>query len=167
MHGHSIERPYRVEKEESNMARNDYTVEIKRPTKDIFPMLHGTNLTQWVQGLVRVEQQGDMRVGMTFKHVYQDRGIDYIELDGEITAYEPNQRLAYTTVAEQNSQGFTTKAEYRLHERGGSTQLDYRSESTYRGFFVRLMSPIVTLMGQRQLKKDMIKLKGLLENPHQ
>jgi uncharacterized protein YndB with AHSA1/START domain len=146
------------------MARNDFAVDINRPAKDIFPMLVGDNLTRWVQGLVKVEQHGEMRVGAKFRHIYRDRGVDHIELDGEVKAYQPESYLAYTTVADENGTGFTTEAEYRLRETGGHTHLEYRSQSTYHGsFYVRLMSPLVTWMGQRQLKKDMLKLKSLVE----
>jgi uncharacterized protein YndB with AHSA1/START domain len=147
------------------MPHNNFAIEINRPAKDVFPLLSGPNLTKWVHGLTKVEHEGAMRVGTKFRHVYQNRGVDYIELQGEVTSYQPDNCLGYTTKAEQNGAGFTTVATYKLTETEstGRTRVEYLSTSTYRGFFVRLMAPIVTIMGQRMLKKDMKKLKALAE----
>lgn len=145
------------------MPHNNFAVEINRPAKNVFPLLSGPNLTKWVHGLTKVEHEGEMRVGTKFRHIYQNRGVDYIELQGEVTMYQPDTCLEYTTRAEQNGAGFTTIATYRLTESTGRTRVEYLSTSTYRGLFVRLMAPIVTIMGQRMLKKDMAKLKALAE----
>lgn len=148
------------------MPRNDATIEINQPPETVFPHLLGDHVTKWVFGLEEVERLSgaDDEVGATFKHIYKNRGVPSIVLDGEIiTCDSPTQLKMTTQVQDEKGRGFVTYTTYNLHNMGGKTRVEYLSESQYSGWFTKLMSPIVGIMAQRQLKKDLQQLKAVIE----
>ncbi len=150
------------------MPKNDAQIEINRPPEAVFPLLLGDNVTRWVFGLGRFERLSGAndQVGATFKHHYVNRGVEQITLEGEITAIKsPSFLKMTTTTRDDKGRGFDTYVTYNLQDLGGKTRLEYLSETKYYGWFIKLMAPIVGIMAQRQLKKDLQKLKELVEAP--
>lgn len=142
------------------MAQNNYTIEINAPAEKVFACLIN-DPSQWIEMMIKSEKltDGEHRTGTKFKDTYKVPGNKTMELLGEITAYEPNKRLKVF----MTSDGFDTTAEYKLREINGRTHIDFTSESKYKNFFARLMSPLVTRMAQKELVRDFARLKALAE----
>lgn len=143
--------------------KNIYSITIQAPPERVFPYLEeGDKLTQWVGMMSKSESlTGDAPgVGHKFRDTYLMQGGKTMEAIGEIVGYEKDKFLK----AEMICDGFDMVVEYHLRPENGQTRLDFHSESTYKGnWLVKLMAPLITMIAQRQLKKDLAKLKSLVE----
>jgi uncharacterized membrane protein len=141
--------------------RNEHTVEIDRPAAFVFPYLvpSGQRL-RWMEKLVSSEQltPGEAGRGARFHDVFEDHG-QRVELDAEVTDWQPNERL----VIRLRSKVVDATSTQRLEERDGRTRLIATIESEYKTFAARLMAGVITRHAQEQLERDLERLKGLVE----
>ncbi len=143
------------------MYRNEHTVEIDRPPEDVFRYLAAADeRLRWMGALTEAKQvtDGAPGLGTRFRDVFEDHG-QRVELDAEITAWEPNERL----VIRLRSKVVEATSTQRLEERDGATRVTATIESDYRPLTARLMAGVITKHAQQQLEHDLVRLKALVE----
>jgi uncharacterized membrane protein len=141
--------------------RNEHTVDIDRPAAFVFPYLASRDQrVRWMEKLVTSEQltPGEAGPGTRFRDVFEDHG-QRIELDAEVTDWQPNERL----VIRLRSNVVDATSTQRLEARDGRTRVTTTIESDYKSFTARLMAGVITRHAQQQLERDLERLKALVE----
>lgn len=110
--------------------------------------------------LVACEQltEGSPGHGTRFRDVFEDRG-QRVEIDAEVVAYEPNERLS----TRLRSKAFEATASQTLEERDGRTRVTAVIETEYTSRFARLMAAVITRHAQTRLEADLARLKEIVE----
>jgi uncharacterized protein YndB with AHSA1/START domain len=147
------------------MIRNEYVAEFDSPVEEVFAFVDDdAKVKQWIGGLIETERttQGKPGVGSRFRQKVKV-GNRVMELDGELLAYEPMRRVSVSL----DSDLCEMKVSYGFEEVGGRTRLSYTCDSSYHGFFYRLLSPLIKYVTQQKLRKDFARLEQLLESRQQ
>ena len=98
------------------------TIEIRRPAADVFRFLaDGTTSPQWRPAVLDVEHTGGSGVGATYRQGVKGPGGRRIAADYEVTAAEPDRRLAFRAIAGP----VRPTGEYRLEDAAGATRLTF------------------------------------------
>lgn len=142
------------------MIRNEYVAEFESPVEEVFSYVdEDEKVKQWIGGLIATERTtaGRPGVGSRFRQSVKV-GSRVMELDGELLAYEPNRRVKVGL----NSDLCEMIVNYDFEEVGGRTRLKYTCDSSYRGLFYRLLSPLIKYVTQQKLRKDFARLEQLL-----
>jgi uncharacterized protein YndB with AHSA1/START domain len=140
-----------------------YTLHINAPIAKVFSLVdEEKNLKKWLDGLEETifpeGYEQSKGVGTKFKQRIKE-GARINEYDGEVIAYEKPSHLGIVL----GNKHFTVKVDYRFTADGLQTRLDYRSELTRAGWFIRLMCKLFAGFNERLLDKQMKKLKELAE----
>jgi uncharacterized protein YndB with AHSA1/START domain len=131
-------------------------VEIGAPPERVFPHLVGSQeRLRWMGLLVESEPLDDRR----FRDVFVDHG-HRVEIDAEITRYEPPRRLEVHLVAD----AFSACSTHVVEEESGGSRLTTTVETEYTKRLARIAGPLVTRRAQAQLEADQRALKALLES---
>jgi uncharacterized protein YndB with AHSA1/START domain len=141
--------------------RNEHAVEIAAPASAVFPfLLEGEKRLLWMGALKKTESltEGSPGVGGRWRDVFEDHG-QRIELEAELTEYEPNERLRVRLVG----RGFESTSTQELEETGGRTRVSAVIETDYKSVAVRLVARVVTRHAQSRLEADLAALKELVE----
>ena len=142
------------------MIRNVYVAEFDSPIEEVFAFVDDdAKVKQWIGGLIETERTapGKPGVGSKFRQKVKV-GNRVMVLDGELLAYEP---MRWVSVG-LDSDLCEMKVSYAFEEVGGRTRLSYTCDSTYRGLFYRLLSPVIKYVTQQKLRKDFARLEQLL-----
>jgi len=142
------------------MARIEASVMINRPVDEVFAyMTNAQTWPHWESGLLHAEQtsEGPMSVGTTFQGANQALGRR-MEWTSEVTEYTLNRRWGQKII----SKGWSTEESLTFEPFEGSTKLTLVSELEMGGFF-KLVAPFVAGMMQKQIEKNLAKLKDILE----
>jgi uncharacterized protein YndB with AHSA1/START domain len=130
-------------------------VDIAAPPERVFPCLVGSEeRLQWMGLLAESEPLDERR----FRDVFDDHG-HRIELEAEVTRYEPPHRLEVHLVAA----AFTARSNHVVEEASGGSRLTTTVETEYTNRLARLAGPFVTRRAQHQLEADHRALKELVE----
>jgi uncharacterized protein YndB with AHSA1/START domain len=122
----------------------------------VFPFLEASDKRlRWMGVLVESEPLGEGR----FRDVFEDAG-QRIELDAVVLEREPPKLL----VVRLRASSFEATSTQRLEPAGGGTRLMTHVETTYTKRLARLAAPLVARRAQRQLERDLAKLKELAES---
>ena len=143
------------------MLRFSASVDISRPTAEVFAFLdEPKNWLKWETGLVVSERtsEGPAGVGTTGHRVNQFMGRRF-ESTWEITEYASPVRAAFKSTSGNVS--YTGSME--LESVDGGTRLTYSTDAQMSAFLGRLLEPVFGIMGRRQFRSDMDRLKELLE----
>jgi uncharacterized protein YndB with AHSA1/START domain len=141
--------------------RNEHTVEIAAAPETVFPYLvDGERRLEWMGVLRESEKltEGPPAPGSRWRDVFEDHG-QRIELEAELTEYEPGRRL----VVRLRNRGFESTSTQALAEADGRTRLTTVIETEYKALAARLMAGVVTRHAQRQLEGDLARLKQIVE----
>ena len=131
-------------------------MEIAAPPERVFPHLVGSEeRLRWMALLVESEPVDDRH----FRDVFVDHG-HRVEIDAEITRYEPPRRLEVHLVAD----AFSARSTHVVAEEGGGSRLTTTVETEYTKRLARIAGPLVTRRAQAQLEADQRALKALLES---
>ncbi len=142
------------------IAHSEVVVYFNHPAAQLWPWLvEAPRLKQWLGGFVDSlpEDGGGLRVGARSKEIVNLDGRRW-EIGAQITALEPDRRLALHLVADE----FEDDTEYLLEEHGGVTMLTYKSDAHYKMLLARLMSPLISRDVERKVRTDLATLDGLL-----
>lgn len=149
--------------------KNTYSVEIDAPPEHVFYWLDGSDRAiEWVPNLVENEELEvtDGRVGSRTRSVFLEHG-QRMEMISEVTVYEPSRRIE----AELTGDMFDLTVDYQLEDLGGRTRVTQYSEARFKGFFMKLLSPIMLFMSKKssmkQLEDSFAKLAELAESRKQ
>ena len=145
--------------------KNTYSIEIDATPERVFYWLDDAErVMEWVPNIVENEdlEITEDKVGSTFRQVYEEHG-KRMEMQGIVTGYEPNKRLA----CEINGQQFDLFLDYRLEDLSGRTRLTQDSAVKFKGFFKILgpiMVPFIKKSSMKQLEESFSKLKNFVES---
>jgi carbon monoxide dehydrogenase subunit G len=81
-------------------------------------------------------------------------------MEGAVTAYERPRRLEMTLTDKL----FTLVVVFSLESAGAGTRFAYDMRITPTSFMAKLMSPMIRSSTQKQITKDVAKLKSILES---
>jgi uncharacterized protein YndB with AHSA1/START domain len=138
------------------MIKIERTITIHRPLEEVFTYLseveHGPHYISG-QREAHKTSTGPMGVGSTFatSSKFLRRGTTC-----EVTAYEPNQRLAWKTTS-----GTPATTTWSFQPSGPSTRITFTREADAHGFF-RLPESLLQELANGRVDQDLATLKELL-----
>jgi len=135
------------------------TVHVSRPREQVFAYLvDPEKLKMWQSNLVKAESltPGPLRLGSRFREVRR-LGQREAEVQGEISEFEPNQRLATKTSTKPD-----VRVSYLLSPEQGGTRLRYTFQMLPTGL-MWLLQPVISSSIRKQSDMDFVRLKHLLE----
>lgn len=142
------------------MAKADVGTTIKRPVEDVFAVLSDPeNSPKWSSSSIESTKTSDgpIGVGTTSRNVSKFLGRR-IEIETEITEFEPNRKFASHSV----SGPFPLQATVTFERVEGGTRVNASIEAEPGGFF-KLAEPLIVSIAKRQFQGDFDNLKDLME----
>jgi uncharacterized protein YndB with AHSA1/START domain len=137
-------------------------VVIRRPSKVVFAFLADLeSWSRWQPGMRENEQtsHSPMDVGTKFRQAL-DAGGQRIELLGEVTEYEPNEKLSL----DYTRDGLSFRLTFHVEPIDEGARLISEGKGRMSGFF-RLFEPVVEREVNEQIRASLDDLKALLESP--
>jgi uncharacterized protein YndB with AHSA1/START domain len=141
------------------MIKHEVTIHLKKPVEQVFAFLTDTSkLATWQSNLIKSESltEGPLRTGSRFREVRRINNKEE-EIQGEITALEPNKRLETKTVTKPEAM-----VSYVLDPEQGGTRLSYKFVLNTSGA-MRLIEPIMASAIKKGSEADFETLKRILE----
>ena len=142
------------------MIQHEVTIHLNQPVEQVFAFLTDTSkLATWQSNLIKSEQitEGPLRTGSRFREVRRI-GRGESEIQGEITALEPNKRLETKTTTRPQAM-----VSYSLDPEHGGTRLKYKFVLVTSGL-MRLLEPMIASSIKKDSEADFETLKRILEN---
>jgi len=141
------------------MIKHEVTIHLDKPVEQVFAFLTDTRkLSTWQSNLIKSEPltEGPLRAGSRFREVRRINNKEE-EIDGEITALEPNKRHETKTVTKPEAM-----VSYVLDPEQGGTRLTYKFVLITSGP-MRLMEPIMASAIKKGSEADFETLKQIFE----
>ena len=141
------------------MIQHEVTIHLNKPVEQVFAFLVDmSKLTTWQSNLIKSEQitEGPLHSGSRFREVRR-MGKRESEIQGEITAFEPNKRLETKTVSKPQAM-----VSYSLAPEHNGTQLKYKFVLITTGL-MRLLEPMIASSIKKDTEADFETLKHILE----
>ena len=141
------------------MIKHEVTIHLNKPVERVFAFLTDTSqLSTWQSNLIKSEQltEGPLRKGSRFREIRRINNKE-TEIQGEITALEPNKRLETKTVTKPEAM-----VSYLLDPEQGGTRLSYKFVLITSGP-MRLIEPIMASSIKKGSEADFETLKQILE----
>jgi Polyketide cyclase / dehydrase and lipid transport. len=142
------------------MIQHELTIHLNRPVEQVFAFLADTGkVSTWQSNLIELKPltEGPLHVGSRFREIRR-LGRKDSEIQGQVTAFEPNKRLETKT---------TTKPEvtvsYSFDPENGGTRLRYKFVMLTTGL-MRLLEPLIAGSIKKESESDFEALKRILEN---
>jgi hypothetical protein len=131
------------------------TVEIARAPADVFAFLaDGTNGPRWRSGVIDVALKAGEGEGAVYTQGVKGPFGRRVPADYELTAYEPERRIAFRAIAGP----VRPEGAYELEPAGAATRLTFSLRWTPAGFG-RLMGPMVA----KTMRSEVAQLARLRE----
>ena len=135
-----------------------HNIEIKRPVEEVFAYTSDPHKqTEWQEGLVRVEADKPMALGVVTSEVRKVMGRE-MATEMECVAFEPPNMFSLKSRSGPVEMTFTLTSKTV----GDGTQIDVLIEGEPGGFF-GIAAPLLQKQVQKDVKKDYAKLKEILE----
>ena len=116
------------------------SITINRPIGDVFAFVaNGENATQFRPGVLDVQHVSGDGVGAVYRQGVKGPGGRRIAADYEVTAFEPNRRIAFHAIAGP----VRPSGEYRFTANGDQTTVDFSLDATVTGWKGLLMGRAV------------------------
>jgi uncharacterized protein YndB with AHSA1/START domain len=141
-----------------------YIIKINSPPERVFYWIGDPERAQrWMSSVSKTEilRQTPNMVGTTFRETVEEDGQG-TELVGEVTAFQPNQLLAFHLEGDFN----VVDVEYRLKEFEGQTRVTHKSHIRFKSFVKVLMLFAGFAFKKKilgQLQQEFAELKRLCE----
>jgi uncharacterized membrane protein len=136
------------------------SISISRPIGDVFAFVaDGTNAKKWRPGVLDVAHVSGEGTGAVFRQGVKGPGGRRIAADYEVTAFEPNRRMAFRAIAGP----VRPSGEYRFEANGEQTNMTFSLEVTLSGWKALLMSRAVQSTMDSEVR-NLDALKRLLES---
>jgi uncharacterized protein YndB with AHSA1/START domain len=140
------------------VIRFAFSIDIDRPAAEVFDYLtDAERLPEWQSGVLEAHWLGEPAEGTHVREVRRFLGRR-LEIEQEVTAYEPGRRFGLRSVAGP----FPLSADMTLAAEGEGTTLTFAGEAEPGGFF-KLAETIVRRTAERQIRGDFETLKDILE----
>jgi uncharacterized protein YndB with AHSA1/START domain len=141
------------------MIQHEVTIHLNKPVEQVFAFLVDmSKLTTWQSNLIKSEQitAGPLQTGSRFREIRR-MGKRESEIQGEITAFEPNKRLETKTVTKPQAM-----VSYSLASEQNGTRLNYKFVLITNGL-MRLLEPMIASSIKKDTEADFETLKHILE----
>src|SRR5262245_43077675 len=113
------------------MPSAERTISIRRPVDQVFRFLaDGRTATQWRMGVLEISKAGGEGVGGTWRQVVRGPGGRRVDADYEITALEPDRRIAFRAIAGP----VRPEGDYAFEAMGDATILTFRLRAELSGW---------------------------------
>ena len=142
------------------MSLIEHDITFKQPVEVVFSyMANPEEYPQWQKGFLeaKITSEGPIGVGSIFRAVHDMAGRR-IEVDKEITAYEPNTRFVFRSIS--GNLATSGKITFQPVDEGTRAQLVF--EAQFGGFF-RLAEPLAARFIKRQQQADFEELRKLMD----
>jgi uncharacterized protein YndB with AHSA1/START domain len=137
----------------------EHSVVINRPVEDVFAYASDPQkLTEWQNGLIRVEGDSQMAEGAVTTEVRKVMGRE-METQMECVTFEPPTKFSSRSLSGPVKMTFTQTSK----PVDGGTQVDVLVEGEPGGFF-GVAGPILKRSVQKDVEKDYAKLKEIMES---
>jgi uncharacterized protein YndB with AHSA1/START domain len=142
------------------MIQHEITIHLDQPVEQVFAFLADIGkVSTWQSSLIKLEPltEGPLRLGSRFREIRR-LGRKDTEIQGQVTAFEPNKRLETKT---------TTKPEvtisFSFDPENGGTRLRYKFVLLSNGM-MRLFEPLIARSIKKERESDFETLKRMLES---
>jgi len=142
------------------MIQHELTIHLDQPVEQVFAFLMDTSkLSTWQSNLIKSEllTEGPLHTGSRFRELRRINNKE-TEIQGEITALEPNKRLETKTATRPQA-----TVSYSLAPEQGGTRLSYKFSLVTSGL-MRLLEPMIASSIKKDTEADFETLKHILEN---
>lgn len=141
------------------MPSATHSVSIRRPIGEVFAFVaDGTNAKSWRPGVLDVSHASGEGRGAVYRQGVKGPGGRRIAADYEVTAFEPNRRLAFHAIAGP----VRPSGEYRFAQAGDGTTVSLSLEATLTGWKRLLMGRAVQSSMDAEVR-NLETLKSILE----
>ena len=131
------------------------TVQIARPPSEVFAFLaDGTNDPQWRSGVLDITKKAGSGKGAIYAQGVKGPFGRRVPADYEVTAYEPDERLAFRAIAGP----VRPEGSYELRPSNGGTEVTFSLRCSPGGL-AKLMTPMVA----KTMRSEVAQLERLRE----
>jgi len=134
---------------------------IERPPEKVFIYLIDLKkMPLWNTGIEQVvPRNGEViKIASRYIEVF-GKGKKQYTIEGKVVNLLKNQLLQYQLI----SQSYNLDGIYKLEKIGNNTKLSYSGNITYKNPFSKFISPLLTYSKQKEIEKNLQKLKLLIE----
>jgi uncharacterized protein YndB with AHSA1/START domain len=137
-----------------------HSVSIQRPLGDVFAFVaDGENAMRWRPGVLDVSHHAGEGLGAIYRQGVRGPGGRRIAADYEITAFEPDRRIAFRAIAGP----VRPTGEYRFEPEGDGTTVSLGLDATLTGWKRLLMGRAVQSTMEAEVR-NLETLKAILES---
>jgi uncharacterized protein YndB with AHSA1/START domain len=143
------------------LAKAELSVTIDRPIDEVFRVLSTPDLTpKWSPSAIEehLTTPGPVRIGSRRHATVRAPGGRTMENDAEVTAFEPNRRMAMKSIAG----AIDFSVEWTFHEVADGTRVDWVWDFQPRGLLWFIGGPLAATF-RRMFRKDLDRLKAMME----
>lgn len=141
------------------MPSAQHSVSIRRPVGDVFAFVaDGENARRWRPGVLDVSRQSGEGLGAIYRQGVKGPGGRRIAADYEVTAFEPDRRIAFRAIAGP----VRPTGEYRFAAEGDGTTVSLALDATLTGWKRLVMSRAVQSTMDIEVR-NLETLKSILE----
>ena len=147
--------------ESVSMIKEHRELTVQKPRKTVFEFINDKGkISSWVNGIVSVEPFGEPTEGVGAKVKLVINVPTETELVSTVTEWEPPHRFAWTVDIKE----ITSTQTYTLDEIEGGTRITLDVEHRFKGYFMKLLSPIIGSQIKTERPKEMERLKRALND---
>jgi uncharacterized membrane protein len=141
------------------MPSAQHSVSISRPVGEVFAFVaDGENAMRWRPGVLDVSRQSGEGLGAVYRQEVRGPGGRRIAADYEVTAFEPDRRIAFRAIAGP----VRPTGEYRFAADGNGTTVSLALDATLTGWKRLLMTRAVQSTMESEVR-NLETLKAILE----
>ena len=141
------------------MPSAQHSVSIGRPVSEVFAFVaDGENAMRWRPGVLDVSHQSGEGLGAIYRQGVKGPGGRRIAADYEITAFEPDRRIAFRAIAGP----VRPTGEYRFAAEGDGATVSFALDATLTGWKRLLMGRAVQSTMDSEVR-NLDTLKSILE----
>lgn len=142
------------------MPSAEHSVTVNRPVGEVFAFVaEGENAMRWRPGVLDVARQSGEGLGAIYRQGVKGPGGRRIAADYEITAFEPDRRIAFRAIAGP----VRPTGEYRFESAGEGTTVSLALEATVTGWRRLVMGRAVQSTMESEVR-NLETLKQILES---
>jgi len=141
------------------MPSAQHSVSIGRPVSEVFAFVaDGENARRWRPGVLDVSHQSGEGLGAIYRQGVKGPGGRRIAADYEVTAFEPDRRIAFRAIAGP----VRPTGEYRFAAEGDGATVSFALDATLTGWKRLLMGRAVQSTMDSEVR-NLDTLKSILE----
>ncbi len=146
--------------ESLSMIKEHRELTVRKPRETVFGFLNDSSkISSWVKGIVAIEPFGEPTEGVGAKAKIVINVPTEMEMVSTVSEWDPPHRFAWSVDVKEMASTQT----YTLDEVEGGTKVTLDVEHRFKGFFMKLFSPLIGRQIKSERAKEMERLKQALE----